>query len=276
MTITMYDSVDLSQLPADDGHFMVGAYTAGWFLTFPAAVTRYGRARVLSIAIAARFDADCLDIETGDATPADAPGWVARQHARGVTRPVLYANRSTMPAVQAAMNGAGIARSSYRLWVAQYVYTPMLPAGFDGCQFTDRALGHNLDQSEWADNAFTGGQPPPTPVSKEKDMPSVQTLPIPVEAPRSVVVGIPPSGINGYGQVWASFSADFADVGLRAWYRDQVGWKPLGTATGAFVATRLGPRNGWALPPGANKLTVGRTDGASTAPASVMIEVLLP
>jgi hypothetical protein len=83
----MYDSVTVSAIPANAQ--AVAGYTAGRFLTFPTLVKQFPKARKLSIAVASRFDAECLDVEPGDATPDVAAGWVKRQQARGVKRPVV-------------------------------------------------------------------------------------------------------------------------------------------------------------------------------------------
>lgn len=162
--ITMYDSVDVSQIPA--AALACGGYRDGRWPTFQALSERFPHARLLSIAVSASTDADCLDIEQGDATPAQAPGWVKRQHARGIPRPCLYANASTMPAVLAALKAEGIPRGMVRLWSAHYTVAhicgpdtcayPGVPA-CDGTQWTDRALGRNLDQSALLDDFFAPG-----------------------------------------------------------------------------------------------------------------------
>ena len=82
MTITMYDSVDLSMIPGDAQ--AVGAYVDGKWATYTAAKAKFPKADILSIAVFAADDADCLDIETGDATPVQAAAWVLRQFARKV------------------------------------------------------------------------------------------------------------------------------------------------------------------------------------------------
>jgi hypothetical protein len=150
----MYDSVDLDQIPADAP--AVAGYVAGRFHTFPELVQRFPHAERLSIAVASTQDADCLDIEPGDSRPELAPAWVKRQHARGVKRPVVYASQSDMTAVVAALTKAGITRDTYRIWSAHFLLRPHIcsPAacgarGFtaDATQWTNRALGRNLDQS---------------------------------------------------------------------------------------------------------------------------------
>jgi hypothetical protein len=57
--------------------------------------------------------ASVIDVETGAHRPADAPGWYDRQHGRGIKYLTAYANRSSQPAVSAAMGK----RQFYR-WIA--------------------------------------------------------------------------------------------------------------------------------------------------------------
>lgn len=155
--ITMYDTIAPSEIPASPQ--AVAGYVSGSWPDFNRIVAMFPHAQHLSIAPTADHDADCLDVERGDATPGQAPAWVVRQHSRGVHRPCIYADRSTMPAVEQALSA--IPRGSYRLWVADWTYSPHLPAGFDACQWTDRALGRNLDQSVCADSFFSVPQPAP-------------------------------------------------------------------------------------------------------------------
>jgi hypothetical protein len=136
-------------------------------------------ARHLSIALSAAHDADCLDVENGAASPADVPGWVARQRARGIARPCLYANVSTMadavlPAVRPVLR-AGLA--SVRLWSAHYdpahgehicgpasCKWPGLTVAMDATQWTDAYHGPAgvVDMSLLADDFFGTPAPPAT------------------------------------------------------------------------------------------------------------------
>lgn len=151
----MYDSVDLSQIPADAP--AVAGYVGGSWPTYRELKKRFPHARRLSIAVNASEDADCLDIESGDATPDETPAWVRRQQARGVRRPVVYASASVMPSVLAALKAAGIKRKEVRVWTAHYTFAPHLCGPHscryltdtvaDATQFTDVAHGRNLDES---------------------------------------------------------------------------------------------------------------------------------
>lgn len=172
MTIVMYDAADPAVVR--DVIPSTAQAVAGYvgppsninrYVTFPAVVARfYSHAHCFSIATHNFLLAACLDVETGDATPDQAPGWYHYALAAGHWRPCFYANASTMPAVKAALVGAGIPRASYRLWVAAYPGTgPNIPAGFDAHQYTDHGPnGENYDISVCTDDFF-GPPPAPTP-----------------------------------------------------------------------------------------------------------------
>lgn len=151
---TMYDSIIVDRIPLDAA--AVAGYVNGRWPTFPVLARTHPHARRLSIAVTAFADADCLDVEKGDATPAEAPAWVLRQHARGVKRPVVYTSLSQAKTVLAALNAHGINRSQVRLWTAHYTgkphrCSPLCRFGLwtraDATQYTDKAHGKSLDAS---------------------------------------------------------------------------------------------------------------------------------
>ena len=146
----MYDTVPgpgVAAIPSNAA--AVAGYIDGWYQSFPLLAKRfYPHAHILSIAVHADAEAACLDVETGDASPSEAPGWVRWMLARGHKRPVVYANRSTMPAVWAALSRAGIRRDQVRLWVADWTGSPHIPPGYDACQWIDHGPhGENYDIS---------------------------------------------------------------------------------------------------------------------------------
>lgn len=152
--ITMYDSVNVSVIPAHAA--AVAGYVNGFWPTFASLAQSHPNAHRLSIAVSASADAECLDIEKGDATPDQAPAWVKRQLQRGVKRPVVYASASQVPAVLSALRAGGIKRKQIRLWTAHYTNKPhrcnaLCGLGVferaDATQYTDHALGRNLDAS---------------------------------------------------------------------------------------------------------------------------------
>lgn len=166
MPLVMYDSVTLSAIPADAE--AVAGYTSGRWPTFKEIPSRWPKAKHLSIAVNAEHDADCLDIERGDATPAQVPAWVRRQIARGAKKPVVYSSVSQMPTVLSILKASGIKRSKVRVWTAHYTGRPHRCGpecyrGFatvaDATQYTNSALGRNLDASLVADSFFDPGIP---------------------------------------------------------------------------------------------------------------------
>lgn len=145
---TMFDTTNPgTTLPVQHPQAVAG-YVNGAWPSYNGLLKRYPGAKHLSIAVNAGADARCLDVETGDATPADAPAWVRRQHARGVARPVVYANTSTMPAVIAALEADHIKRDEYLVWTAHYTGVAHIEPGSDATQWESVERGaSNYDTS---------------------------------------------------------------------------------------------------------------------------------
>lgn len=171
--IIMYDSVTLSAIPHDA--VAVAGYVNGHWPTYPSLVRWWKNAHQLSIAVSADADADCLDVEQGDAAPGEAPLWVKRQLKRGVYRPVVYSSVSQMPAVLAALEKAGVKRTDVRVWTAHYTGKPhrcTAACGFgfqgvaDATQYDNRALRRNLDASLCAPGFFAK---PPAPRKPKRE-----------------------------------------------------------------------------------------------------------
>lgn len=183
MTIIMFDSAQNNQFPANAQ--AVAGYVDGGIGDQPNAkwlVANFPKAYHLSIALSPAHDADCLDIESGAASPSDAAAWYARQLARGITRPCLYASASVMQAdILPIIKAAGFPREKVRLWSAHYgagqhICGPascgLMSIQADGTQWSDNALGRNLDQSMLNDNFFT----PPWPIFQGDSGPHVVLL----------------------------------------------------------------------------------------------------
>lgn len=131
---TMYDAVTITNIPADPP--AVAGYINGRYVTAGALSRRFPHAKLLTISITAGdLLADFLDVETGDATPEQAVGWVKAKIKRGDYKPGVYANRSTMPRLWALLETAGIKRNQIRLWVADWTGEPHIPVGYDACQW---------------------------------------------------------------------------------------------------------------------------------------------
>lgn len=144
--IEMYDSTEANQVPRNPE--AVAGYLDGKYPSYNAMLKRFPKAKHVSIAVFAKDDAHCLDVERWDATPAQAPGWVRRQHARGIKRPWLYADKSTMPEVKMRLAADHIPRSQVILWVADPTGgNRHIPSGFDACQYGWNPGGKNVDIS---------------------------------------------------------------------------------------------------------------------------------
>jgi hypothetical protein len=124
---TMYDAVTAANIPGDAQ--MVAGYidkiklepwSAADWARFPRAV------KVTIVKKASTNDGHVLDVEPGDATPGEAPGWVRMRRAAGAD-PTIYCSLSTWPAVRSAFSSAGVAEPHY--WIAHYNGDPAIPAG---------------------------------------------------------------------------------------------------------------------------------------------------
>jgi len=186
--ITMYDDINLNLIPKNAE--AVAGYVNGRWPTYKEVVRRWPKAHHLSIAVSSNADADCLDVEPGDATNAVAPAWVRKQMSLGVARPVVYTSVSNAKALLAELGKAGIGRHQVRLWTAHYTGKEHLcgpKCGFgmnttaDATQWTDRALGRSLDQSLAVDTFFDRGATPAPPKPRP--------VPVPKPAPRPKISG---------------------------------------------------------------------------------------
>lgn len=172
-----YDDVTASLIPSTAT--FVFYYCDGRYANFSAVKARCPNATFISIAVTASDDAQALDVEPGDATNAEAPGWVKRQRARGVTRPILYTSAGNAEALISECAANGVSRSEYALWTAHYTgkqhvcnsCTSDYPAA-DGTQFTDAAQGKSLDESLLNDSFFAEVVPTRPPAVKQPTPPA--------------------------------------------------------------------------------------------------------
>lgn len=132
----MFDSTNPGAIPATAA--MVAGYVDGIFAWSPSAWARFPNAVKVRIAVRATTNnGHVLDVERGDASPAEAPPWVSMRRAAGVD-PSIYCNVSTWPDVIAAFNHAGVPQPHY--WVAHYragAAIPAIPAGSVAIQYAD-------------------------------------------------------------------------------------------------------------------------------------------
>jgi hypothetical protein len=177
-TYLMLDDVNLTILGeyAKTAHALAG-YVDGSTqsdVTWPTLLKDYGNGDWFLLSIDVQNDpsahAQCLDIETGDASPADAPSWWRATREAGIKArdlrwyPKLYASRDTMPGVLKAMDAQKIDRAHYRVWSAHYTDKEHIcapdtcGAAFyaDATQWTDQYQGVSLDASSCYGRFFDG------------------------------------------------------------------------------------------------------------------------
>jgi hypothetical protein len=145
----MFDSIDASQIPADAQ--MVAGYVNGIYAWSAADWARFPHAVHVTVTVNAGGSADVLDVENGDASPAEAPGWIAA-HPNGS----IYCDSSTWPAVRAAFGS----RPLPPFWIANYNGdASSIPAGAVAAQYEDAGP---YDLSVVADY-WPGVDPAPSP-----------------------------------------------------------------------------------------------------------------
>jgi hypothetical protein len=153
----MYDSVTPANIP--DGAVLVAGYADGFYANLPGLQARFPAATVVSIAVHPSTPAQVLDVETGDATPAQAVQWCTRTMAATPNGQLtVYCNVDAWPQVRAAFQAAGVTEPQY--WVAAYDGDPAIPAGAVAKQWLGDYRGY--DQSSVADY-WPGVDPPPPP-----------------------------------------------------------------------------------------------------------------
>jgi hypothetical protein len=170
----MYDGVDASRLPTTAQ--MVAGYVDGLYRWSDADWARFPNSVKVRIAVfSTTNDGHVLDVEPGNATPAQSVDWVLMRRKAGVD-PAVYMNTSTWPVVRSAFQARGVTEPHY--WVAQYDGVAVIPAGTIAKQYVnDEANGWDLSAvfGYWpgVDPAPTPAPhpvPAPVPIPQEPDM----------------------------------------------------------------------------------------------------------
>lgn len=150
---TMYDSVTAHDIPTS-AH-MVAGYVDGRYKWSAADWSRFPHAMKVKIAVSASTNnGNVLDCESGDATPAQCPGWIKMRQKAGLARPTIYCNHSTMAAVQHACSGL-----HYALWIAEWNGHAHSISGAAAVQYADpgHGSGGHYDLSAVYDDSWHPG-----------------------------------------------------------------------------------------------------------------------
>lgn len=146
MTRYMYDAVTPGHIPTSAT--MVAGYADGAYANIPAMKARFPNATIVSIAVRWTTRAQVLDVESGDATPAQAVQWCTQTMANTPNKELtVYCSVSAWPGVRAAFRTAGVTEPNY--WVAAYDGNATVPAGAVAKQFIGDYQGY--DKSVVAD-----------------------------------------------------------------------------------------------------------------------------
>jgi hypothetical protein len=164
MTLLMRDSIEPFSIPLDNLDVVAGYADGNWLWPSPGWARFQPPIVSLSIVVSANDQGDILDVEIGDATPADVPGWVRRFNRPGRRKPTIYSNRSTWSRMQGspaltiveALQNAGIQVSSVDWWASTLDGTQFVP-GAVAVQYagSDRT-GGNYDESIIWDTSWIG------------------------------------------------------------------------------------------------------------------------
>jgi hypothetical protein len=152
---TMWDSA-AGKIPA--GAALSALYINGRYAVKP----DYGRGRVyIDVLANDPTGALWLDVERGDATAADVPGWLDKRRSAGLGVGGVYCSLSSVPAVESAANGR-----AHLLWLAtldgntapipprvsgQIIAWQIIPASMLGFDADESFV---IDASWWSDHAF--------------------------------------------------------------------------------------------------------------------------
>jgi hypothetical protein len=259
MSRLMYDSIEATVTELPDGADLYAGYDDGAWPDADAIAKRFpGKTVIRTTANPADNEGDELDVERGDATPAQAPPWVARRRAAGHQGPLVYCSLSTWTAVKAEFTRQGVPEPEYR--VAAYDNKPVIPAGAIGKQYAStESGGKNYDASVVVDY-LPGIDPPPVPPPSKETVNMQATDPTTggvwtlgadghVEA-QPGETGTPPylGGLNNHPQWHAETAGPIAGFSAR---QDASGWGydiaialSAAKATGSWFAHYFFPRSG--------------------------------
>lgn len=163
---TMYDSVDASAIPTTAP--IVAGYVDGAYVWSSGNWGRFPHSIKVRIAVFADTDdGHVLDVEQGNATPGEAPGWVLARRKAGVD-PTVYCSLSEWTTLRNAFTHANVAAPHW--WIAHYDGIETIPVGAIAKQYADDTMlsGH-YDLSAVADY-WPGVDPRPFDHRKDDDM----------------------------------------------------------------------------------------------------------
>jgi hypothetical protein len=164
----MYDGIDSDAglIPTDAQ--LVAGYVDGDYAWSSADWARFPHSVHVPIAVHSGTDAGIvLDVEAGDATPAESVGWVQTRRRAGAD-PTVYCSRSVWPSVRAAFQAAKVAEPHY--WIADYDGDTAIPAGAVAHQYESGAHWDLSSVADYWPGVDPAATPAPEPDSEEEEM----------------------------------------------------------------------------------------------------------
>lgn len=150
----MFDDTSVELIPK--AAKAVAGYVNGNYTTYPSVLHDFPEARHVSITVNSGGMAECLDVEPGDATNADAAAWY-RRYKGAVTanhkphkKPIFYTSTSNADSLVATLAGAGIKRGDFKLWTAHYGEGKHV-CGPATCGLTH----HHADATQWTSSSHS-------------------------------------------------------------------------------------------------------------------------
>ncbi|HEU5355959.1 MAG TPA: hypothetical protein VFU65_15910 [Actinocrinis sp.] len=257
MTRTMYDGVDASRLPTNAQ--LVGGYVDGLYAWSAADWARFPNSVKVRIAVfSSTNDGEVLDVEPGNATPAESVDWVLLRRRAGVD-PTVYMNTSTWPTVRSAFSARGVAEPHY--WIAQYDGVASLPAGAVAKQYyNNNQAGYDL--SVVAD--YWPGVDPGSGATFGANL-RRNDMHVDLKPNIPVVFTNPAAALGGTSRLL--LASDFGDVTVRV---ATFSYKAESWSVTTATITAKGPAFNLALPPDTNKVSVSITSGEATVGLDVL------
>lgn len=156
---TGYSSVTTSDIPASAP--VVFAYSNPPYAQVEEVKRRCPHARIVTIATHLDVKADMYDFENGAIPVADAVT-VLRDHlASGQSRPIAYAALDDLQTIMTEFTSKVGNHERVRWLPAHFTDSPELPSWADGVQWSEKALGRNLNEYLLRSDFFGTVEPAP-------------------------------------------------------------------------------------------------------------------
>jgi hypothetical protein len=255
----MYDGVDATRLPVSAQ--LVAGYVDGLYTWSAADWDRFPHSVKVRVAVfSTTNDGQVLDVEPGNATPAQSVDWVLMRRRAGVD-PTVYMNMSTWPTVRSAFQARGVAEPHY--WVAEYDGVETIPAGAVAKQYyNNNDLGYDLSvvADYWPGVDASPGNGQPTASSTRRNDMHVDLK------PNSPVVFTNPAAVLGDTSTML-LASDFGDASVRV---ALFSLKAAGWSVANHNVSHFGGAVKIELPPDTNKVSVEVTSGEGTVGLDVL------